>query len=148
MLPLHHAIKESPSRAVRELLLHERPVAAQEKNSLGELPLHIHVRKFFTQKSLETQHPHPNGVEECTTVRFPGAAFCSLSFDPLTATNVNEAGVTVYKDSTKKEYWGEEFYTGGFGCWPGQGDVPPLQIPTESFDICFSSASINSKGEE
>ena len=88
---------------------------------------------------------YPPSTELFEEVHFPGAAFMELAFDPETSTEVGHDCITIYKDATFSDYWGEsKFMSGKASSDPRPGGVPlkPFIINADRCFIHFKSDTV------
>lgn len=97
------------------------------------------------------ESPHPY-LPSCTVqmpVSIPGSEHLQLVFDKATHTEPGYDYVSLYKDSSMTEYWGDAEQLFGSTAarveadsqppgWPGAGQ-PPLTIPTDNFWFVFEA---------
>lgn len=90
---------------------------------------------------VESDHPYHPNEDSFQHVEIPNAKELEVFFAPQTETESDYDYVTLYKDSTHTEYWGEEKYSGGQD--GSSKNFPtsrnPLVIQRNSFDVHFRS---------
>lgn len=106
------------------------PTSESDEIELGDL-FRIH----------ESAHPYEANADTYHRVFIPEATELEIFFGPETQTEPNYDYVTIYKDATHTEYWGEEKYSGGSD--GSMKNFPthrnPLRIPANSFEVHFKS---------
>jgi hypothetical protein len=107
----------------------------------GYLPLH---RALVSNQvyQYESEHPHGDSLDIYTNIQIPGTAFYSITFDKQTSLENNYDYITIFKDDSHTEFWGDRKYTGGRSgtkkYYPGINEEnKPLQIPAEKFVLYF-----------
>ncbi|CAM9999475.1 unnamed protein product, partial [Discosporangium mesarthrocarpum] len=117
-----------------------------EARGMGSLPRHLlrpsRPESRVTIKEVESAHPYPESTDSFWKVCIPGASHITIRFDPKTRTEPMFDYLRFYKDHTRTQTWGKDKYHGGrsgsAGNWPGV-DIPPLEIPSDSFLVHFHS---------
>ena len=96
---------------------------------------------------LQSTHPYADNMDNYETVSIPGALSLTVSFDPLSSTELNCDYIRFYKDSSHSEFWGESSYWGGRNGsqknFPGVDGQAPLVIPADNFVMYFHSDGSN-----
>jgi hypothetical protein len=88
---------------------------------------------------------YPPSTEIFEEVHFPGASFMELAFDQETSTEFGSDCITIYKDATFSDYWGEsKFMSGKASPDPRPGGIPlkPLIINADRCFVHFRSDKV------
>uniref|UniRef100_K3X8T3 MIB/HERC2 domain-containing protein n=1 Tax=Globisporangium ultimum (strain ATCC 200006 / CBS 805.95 / DAOM BR144) TaxID=431595 RepID=K3X8T3_GLOUD len=96
-------------------------------------------------ESMESAHEYANNLDELTELHIAGATRMIITFDSRSRTEYNYDYVTFFKDKSKREYFGEQHYSGRdteFN-WPGVGSNPPLMIESDRCFVAFHSDRSN-----
>lgn len=96
-------------------------------------------------ETMESAHEYANNLDELNELRIPGATRIIVSFDARSRTEFNYDYVTFFKDRTRREYYGEQHYSGRDAeyNWPGVGSNPPLVIESDHCYVAFHSDGSN-----
>lgn len=92
---------------------------------------------------VESAHPYSDSSDEYKTIQVDRAIAYEIVFDNQTCTEPNYDFLTLFKDDSHTDFWGENKYTGGRGGstrnYPGIEDRPPLTVSAEKFVVYFHS---------
>jgi hypothetical protein len=89
-------------------------------------------------KVFESPHPYHANTDLRVPIEFPGTSQIALFFDHQTRTENTYDYLTVFKENSGKEFWGEARYSGAHG-WPGTDGKKPILIPADHCCIHFHS---------
>jgi hypothetical protein len=91
----------------------------------------------------ESKHDYGSYLNRFTTINMPESDYSGtmVVFDDKTCTEENEDFLTFFKNYGRKEYWGDQKYSGenNSGNFPGTDNTPALYIPSKSFVLHFST---------
>ena len=103
----------------------------------------VSEKPMMCLQTVESSHPYTPSTDCQWSVSFPGAEYVIISFEHCSVTQKNEDYVSIYKDSSLTENWGQlaDHKLSGMANsgWPGSGGRPPLVIPSDRFVIHFHS---------
>jgi hypothetical protein len=92
-------------------------------------------------RMIESSHPYEANADTYQRVSIPEATELEIFFAPETQTEPNYDYITIYKDSSHTDHWGEAKYHGGSDGtaknFPTSNN--PLRIPANSCEVHFQS---------
>ncbi|RLN93241.1 hypothetical protein BBJ28_00005902 [Nothophytophthora sp. Chile5] len=103
------------------------------------------VSMVTKSETMESSHEYENNMDALEELQVPGASRMVIAFDPRTRTEVNYDYVTFYKDKSKSEYYGSQYYSGRDTeqNWPGVGENSPLIIESDHCYVYFHTDGSN-----
>ncbi|RLN02302.1 hypothetical protein BBJ28_00003986 [Nothophytophthora sp. Chile5] len=103
------------------------------------------VSMVMKTETMESSHEYENNMDALEELQVPGASRMVIAFDPRTRTEVNYDYVTFYKDKSKSEYYGSQYYSGRDTeqNWPGVGENSPLIIESDHCYVYFHTDGSN-----
>lgn len=131
---------QSPQLSITEPS-HILPTSIEFCKSCLYYSLRVLPRGRAVVRTIESNHPYDNNMNQCWAVSIPDAKRIKIVFDPKSQTETACDSLSFYKDAAHRVTVGAKEYGGRAGNenWPGCGGRPPLWIDGDYFEAVFRS---------
>ena len=133
---------EALDREALSALLGQTAAVALQHGGEGDLVTtgwhRVSSKPLTCTKIFESSHPYTANTDIRIPIEFPGTSQIALFFDHQTRTETTYDYLTIFKETSGKDFWGEARYSGPHG-WPGTDGKKPILIPADHCCVHFHS---------